>query len=77
MKDEQKKTIPLSSFLIRPCFSRSRVNQPLDHIGGLGPSGAAIGVDRHRVGVDADHFGEDVGDVVLAREQRRVEIGRH
>ena len=29
------------------------VDQPLDRIGRLGPAGAAIGIDRHRVRVDA------------------------
>ena len=32
-------------------LARRGVDQPLDHIGRLGPPGAAIGIDRHRVGV--------------------------
>ena len=56
---------------------RRRLHQPFHHETCLGAARAAIGVDRHGVGVDADHLGEDVGDVVLARQQRRVEIGRH
>ena len=56
---------------------RRGFHQPFHHEAGFGPARAAIGVDRDGVGVDADHLGEDVGDVVLARQQRRVEIGRH
>ena len=56
---------------------RRGLHQPFDHEARFGPAGAAIGIDRRGVGVDADHLGEDVGNVVLARQQRRVEIGRH
>ena len=56
---------------------RRGFHQPFDDKAGFGPARAAIGIDRGGVGVDADHLGEDVGDVVLARQQRRVEIGRH
>ena len=53
------------------------LHQALDHEGGLRPAGAAVGVDRRGVGVDAVHLAVDRGDIVLARQQRRVEIGRH
>ena len=56
---------------------RRRFHQPFDQIARLGAARAAIGVDRRGVGVDADHLGIDRRDVVLARQQRRVEIGRH
>ena len=58
-------------------FARGKLHQALDHEGRLGTAGAAIGVDRRRGGVDRIHLGVDRGDVVLARQQRRVEIGRH
>ena len=56
---------------------RRRLHQTFDQIARLGTAGAAIGVDRRGVGVDPDHLGMDRRDVVLARQQRRVEIGRH
>ena len=56
---------------------RRGFHQTFHHEAGFGAARAAIGVDRRGVGVDADHLGEDVGDVVLARQQRRIEIGRH
>ena len=34
-------------------FARRGVDEALEKIGGLGPSGAAIGADRHRVGAHA------------------------
>ena len=40
-------------------------------------SRAAIGVDRRGVGIDRVDLGVDVGNIVLARQQQRVEIGRH
>ena len=33
-------------------LARDGIDQPLDQIGRLRPPGAAIGIDRHRVGVD-------------------------
>ena len=36
-------------------LARAAVDEPLEHIGRLRPSRAAIGVDRHGVGVDAAH----------------------
>ena len=58
-------------------LARADLDQPLDHEGRLRPSGAAIGVDRHGVGVDRVDLAIDRRDVVLARQQRRIEIGRH
>ena len=60
-----------------PVCARRHLDQALDHEGRLGPAGAAIGIDRRGVGVDAVDLAVDGGDVVLARQQRRVEIGRH
>jgi hypothetical protein len=54
-----------------------KFHQPLDHIAGLGTAGAAIGVDRYRVGVDGVDLAINRGNVVLARQKRRVEIGWH
>ena len=53
------------------------LEQALDHERRLGTPGAAIGVDRHGVGIDRIDLAIDVRDVVLPRQQRRVEIGRH
>ena len=61
---------------IAPSFARGDLDQPLDQEGRLRPAGAAIGVDRRGVGVDRVDFGVDGGDVVLARQQRRIEVGR-
>ena len=58
-------------------LARADLDQPLDHEGRLGPPGAAIGIDRHGVGVDRVDLAVDRRNVVLARQQRRVEIGRH
>jgi hypothetical protein len=49
-------------------FARRHFHQPLDDIGRLGPSGAAIGVDRRGVGVDGVDLGVDRRNVILARQ---------
>ena len=56
---------------------RRGFHHPFEQIARFGPARAAIGVDRRGVGVDSDDFRVDRRDVVLARQQRRVEIGRH
>ena len=56
---------------------RRGFHHPLDQKTRFGTARAAIGVDRRGVGVDADHLGVDGRNVVLARQQRRIEIGRH
>ena len=58
-------------------FARADFDQPLDHEGRFRPAGAAIGVDRHGVGIDRIDLAIDLRDVVLARQQRRIEISRH
>ena len=58
-------------------LARRDLDDPLDHEGRLGPPGATIGIDRRGIGIDGIHLGIDGRDVVLARQQRRVEIGRH
>ena len=52
------------------------MHKPLDDIGGLGPAGAAIGVDGRRVGEHGGHFAVDRRRRVLPREQRRVQDRR-
>ena len=52
------------------------VDQPLDHIIGLGLAGAAVGVDRHRVGKGAAHIHEDCRNGVDAAHAGRRRIGR-
>ena len=51
------------------------VHQPLDQIGGLGPPGAAIGVDRQRVGEDAAHPDVHGADRIGARRHQGAEPG--
>ena len=45
------------------------IDQPLDEIGGLGTPGAAVGIDRHRVGVDAAQ--------IRVEHRNVVDAGRH
>ena len=49
-------------------LARRDIDQPLDHVGGFRPAGAAIGVDRHGVGVDAAQAHVTGGNVVDARQ---------
>ena len=58
-------------------FARGDLDQAFDDIGRFGTAGAAIGVDRGGIGVDRLHLGVDRRDVVLARQQGRVQVGRH
>ena len=60
-----------------PELARRHLDEALDDEGGLRPAGTAIGVDRSGVGVDRVDLGIDRRDVVLAGQQRRVEVGRH
>ncbi len=66
-----------SSRRIDALLARADFDQTLDHEGRLRPPGAAIGVDRHGVGVDRIDLAIDRRNVVLARQQRGIEIGRH
>jgi hypothetical protein len=52
------------------------IDQALDHVRGLRSAGAAVGVDRHRVGEGAEHVHVGVLDVVEAGEQLRAGHGR-
>ena len=58
-------------------LTRRDLNQALDHESRLRAAGAAIGVDRRGVGVDPVDLAVDVGDPILSRQQRRVEICWH
>ncbi len=58
-------------------FARSGFNEAFDQVGGFRAARPAIGIDRRGVGVDRIDLRVDGGDVVLARQQRGVEIGRH
>ena len=62
---------------ILPHLPRADLDQPLDHEGRFRTPGAAIGVDRHRIGVDGIDLAIDLRDLVLARQQRGIEISRH
>ena len=55
--------------------ARAAIDQPLQHVGRLGPSGAAIGVDGNGVRVDAAHARVQRFDAVGARRHRRAEPG--
>ena len=57
-------------------LARRGLYQALDDVGGLGPAGAAVGVDRRGVGEHRGHLAVDLRRGVLAREQRRVQDGR-
>ncbi|MGY4311387.1 hypothetical protein ACVWW1_000690 [Bradyrhizobium sp. JR3.5] len=68
-------------------LSRGGIDQPLDHIGGLRAAGAAIGVDRHRVGEHGADAAVEGLDVIETRQhagaamrdigRKRREIGTH
>ena len=58
-------------------LARCHFHQPFDNEGRLRAPRPAIGIDGRGVGIDAIHLRIDRRDIVLAREQRRVEIGRH
>ena len=62
--------------LSNPHLLRRDADQPLDQIRRLGPTGAAIGVDRRRVGEHRGDFAMNHRRRVLAREQRRVQDRR-
>ncbi len=62
---------------VHTLFARTDFDQTLDHESRLRPSRPAIGIDRRRIGVDRVDLAIDRRNVVLARKQRRVEIGRH
>jgi hypothetical protein len=47
------------------------VDEALDHVGGVGPPGAAVGPHRHLVGPAPDDRHLGGGDVVATREQHR------
>ena len=62
---------------ILPELPGRHLDKPLDDEGRLRPPRAAIGVDWRGGRVDAFDLAVDRRDVVLARQQRRVQIGRH
>ena len=62
---------------IRVGLARRYFNEALDNESSLRATRAAVGVHRRGVGVDRVNFRINVGDIILARQQRRVEIGRH
>ena len=56
-------------------FSRGGIDQPLDHIGRLGTSGAAIGIDRHGVGEHRADPAVERLDVVEAGQHAGAAMG--
>src|SRR5215831_11441563 len=61
---------------VDPHLARRRLDEALDDIAGLRPSGTAISVDWHRVREYALHLNVDGGGRVGSREQRAVAVGR-
>ena len=54
-------------------FAGADFDEPFDHEGRFRASGAAIGIDRHRVGVNRVDLAVDVRDLILPGQQRRIE----
>ena len=77
MRERIDEVLPPELGRIVSGFTRRDLDDALDDEGRLRAPGAAIGVDRRGVGVDRVDLAVDARDVVLAREQRRIEIGRH
>ena len=66
---------PPDRFGLRPELARGTVDEALEEVGGLRPPGAAIGVDRHGVGVDAADPHMDQGRAVDPGHHGGAEIG--
>ena len=62
---------------IKPKLARGNFHQALDHKCCFWPPCAAIGVHRSGVGVNRIHLCIDIRNIILARQQRCVQIGRH
>src|SRR5262249_3315037 len=58
-------------------FPRANYDEPLHHECRFRAASAAIGIDRHCIGVDRVDLAIDLRDLVLARQQRGVEISRY
>lgn len=58
-------------------FARSRFHEAFDHIRCFRPPGATIRIDGRGVREDRFHLGIDGWRLVLARQQRRIQDGRH
>ena len=58
-------------------LARRGLDDALDHVGGLGPAGAAVGVHRRGVGEHRLDLGIDGRRLVLPGQQRGVQDGRH
>ena len=58
-----------------PELARRGIDQPLDHIGRLGASGAAIGIDRHGVGEHRAHAAMERLDIVEAGQHAGAAVG--
>ena len=56
-------------------FAGRGFDDALNHIRGFGPACSAIGIHWRGVGVDGIDYGVNVGNIVLAGEQYRIEIG--
>ena len=77
VREARHEILPAELHRVLAEFARCDFHQALDNEGRFRPPCPAISVDRRGVGVDAVHFRVDRRDIVLARQERRVEIGRH
>ena len=55
--------------------ARGRIDQPFKHIGRLGTTRTAIGIDRHRIGIDPAHLHMQQRRGIDTRHHRAAEIG--
>ena len=58
-------------------LSRRGFDDALDHVGGFGPAGAAVGIHRRGVGEHRLDLGVDGRRLVLPGQQRCIQDGRH
>ena len=58
-------------------FPRRRFHQAFDNVGGLGAASASVGVHRRGVGEEREHFHVDGRGLVLAGQERAVQIRGH
>ncbi len=61
---------------VDPELASGKIDHGLDHIGGLGPAGAAVGAGQHGVAEDRGDFGMDRRNHIRAREHADVVGGR-
>ena len=73
----QNEIAPPDLGAVEPELRGGAVGQPLQHIAGLGPPGAAIGIGLRGVGEHAGHLDEDRGRAISAGEQAGIDRARN